>query len=142
VDAIALRAWNVHLLEPDGWELSAGVDYGAFGTATPGLVDVGHDGFPKRADGPDVKRVNGHFQHLHRSRGLGGRCPRWAEPEPVQGVGDAPRQLGVAPSHGVQRPGLDGQLNPIAAKVQAQVTVGVPPARRDHGGCHFGAMRE
>ena len=38
--------------------------------------------------------------------------------------------------------GLDGQLNPIGAKVQAQVSVAVLSADRDHGGCHFAAVRE
>ncbi len=69
-------------------------------------------------------------------------APAGRSPSPSKVSATRRCQLGVAPSHGVQRPGLDGQLNPIGAKVQAQVTVGVLPARRDHGGCHFGAMRE
>jgi hypothetical protein len=63
-------------------------------------------------------------------------------PEPGQGSVDAMRESRVAPGGDAQLPSLHGQLDPVRAHVNRQVTVRVRPAGGDRGGSRLTGLRQ
>ena len=72
VDAVALRPWSVHLLEPHRGTLPCRVEQPALG-ARAGLVLIGKDRPPEGAYGRDVQGIDGDLDEL--DAGVGSRPP-------------------------------------------------------------------
>jgi hypothetical protein len=115
MDAVALRPWRVHLLEPDGGELPGGVHEGVGRAIMSWFVGVGEDRLPERPDRRYVESVDGELEHLHGPGQFGGGRAGGASSCCGQGLGDAGGQLGVLRCNGRQATCLQRQLDPVGS---------------------------